>query len=685
MNTGKYKILEILEFQNLEQFIVPEIQRDYVWGISDVLDLLESIKDGFDSEEDIPYLGFIYAYNDKDYVYKYFLVDGQQRMTTVYLLLLACHQIMNKKLSDYLFINEKLKLDYKVRQSTHDFLMDLVNYCKQNTYEHDFKIEDQLWFHKNYENDRTILNIIKNYGAILNWLKNIDLEKMPDFLKFIEENVEISYFDIENGREGEELYIYMNSRGRQLEDNETLKAKFLENIDDREIKEEYGRKWEGWQDFFWKHRGSNPDADMGFNEFLRRIQIINMCEIGKSNDEISSFAGGKSNQKIDINLLPSSLDMIDKYFLSFKWLVESQSINDFYRKYESKDFLLNTPDSERRQIYYLRILPVLSLLYKTGLKDDNIVLRFIRYFYNVSRKLNVRKDIGGQLPIAIKLILEYSKIQNPEFDICDLIDFQKGRTVLIDEEEILKLKIYKTPPKNTNRQELEELFWIAEDHHIFNGEIFFLLDKYYNKEANEIDLLSYINSWNIFNSMFVKSNKNDAIIIRALLYYRITWVWATPGYYNNYCCNDWFYLVRSESGKYLLQLLEDLHEKSIDYLDVIIKIKAKQFFVDKNLTSITSIKSVESIFDQIRVLAAIDYYSDKKIWLNGGYIAEDIRFNSNTYTDTPFFTKDRLLYNVHRYIGDGWNGRILNMMKNILDNDNKLMIIINDILEFEES
>ena len=110
MDTGKYKLLEILEFQNIDQFIVPEIQRDYVWEKKDVLDLLHSIQEGFlGTKEDIPYLGFIYAYNDRDYVYKDFIVDGQQRMTTVYLLLLACHLNLKKKLTDYLLKNEKLK------------------------------------------------------------------------------------------------------------------------------------------------------------------------------------------------------------------------------------------------------------------------------------------------------------------------------------------------------------------------------------------------------------------------------------------------------------------------------------------------------------------------------------------------------------------------------------------------
>ncbi|MDP2946598.1 MAG: DUF262 domain-containing protein, partial [Nanoarchaeota archaeon] len=677
-------ILEILDFQNLDQFIVPEIQRDYVWDVNDVLDLLESIIDGFGGDEEaIPYLGFIYAYNDKDYVYKYFLVDGQQRMTTVYLLLLACHLKMSKKLPDYLFKNEKLKLDYKVRQATHDFLMDLVNHCQNNQNSYDFNIENQVWYHKDYENDRTICNIIKNFDAIINWLNNIELEQMPDFLKFVENKVELSYFDIQNGREGEELYIYMNSRGRQLEANETLKAKFLAKIENIEKKEQWGRKWEEWQDFFWKYRGNNPDADAGFNEFLQRIQIITMCDLGKTNDEVSRFASGKSNQKLDIDLLPRKLDEIEKYFQSFKWLVESVRVRTFFEQYEPKGFLTTTPDAERRQIYYLRILPVLALLHRTGLMDEEVIVRFIRFFYNVARKLNVGKDIAAQLPSAIKLMLDYGENKNSENDVCDLIDYQKGRTVLIDEEEVLKLSMYKRPLKVSTRQELEGLFWAAEDHPIFNGEIMFLLEKYYDKESHIMDLSNYKKTWSVFKALFLINNENNALISRALLYYRITWVIASPGYYNNYNCHDWYTLVRVEAGKYLLNLLEDLHGKQVDYLDVIIRKKTKHYFNSKKWTSIDSIKSVETLFDQVRVLTAIDYYSDKTLWKDKSYIAEDIRFSSYTYSDTPFFTKDILIYNVTRYIGDGWQGRVLKMMENILKDEIKLGKILNDILSFE--
>ena len=164
MKTGRYSILDILDFPNLEQFVIPEIQRDYVWSKSDVTDVLDSIKDGFENK-DIPYLGFIYAYNDKDYVYKYFLIDGQQRITTIFLLLVALYYKLGKDFPEHLIKNKKLKVDYKVRQDTHDFLQNFIYFLNTNKEIalNSKIITDQIWFHTNYENDITINNIIENF------------------------------------------------------------------------------------------------------------------------------------------------------------------------------------------------------------------------------------------------------------------------------------------------------------------------------------------------------------------------------------------------------------------------------------------------------------------------------------------------------------------------------------------
>lgn len=359
MQTGRYSILEILDFQNLDQFVVPEIQRDYVWSQSEVKDILESIREGFENK-DVPYLGFIYAYNDKDYVYKYFLIDGQQRLTTIVLLLIALYHKIGKRFPEHLIKDEKLKLDYKVRQATHDFVNDFIQYLDKNRDENSFDckiIQEQIWYHTYYEDDITISNLIKNFIVIYDWISVYDTTQLNLLLKFVENEIQLSYFDIENGRQGEELYIYMNARGRQLVENETLKARFLSKIDDIRDKEYWGKRWEVWQDFFWVNKlSSDTNSDRGFTEFLRMVQIITMCERNSNPDKINQFT--LPNSKLNFDLLPK-LSEIDKYFEANKYLIENVKLTDFFEKYmQNEKYVL---ESNKKQIDYFRILPLIKL------------------------------------------------------------------------------------------------------------------------------------------------------------------------------------------------------------------------------------------------------------------------------------------------------------------------------------
>ena len=210
-----------------------------------------------------------------------------------------------------------------------------------------------------------------------------------------------------------------------------------------------------------------------------------------------------------------------------------------------------------------------------------------------------------------------------------------------------------------------------------------LLDKYVDKETKTIDLPKYTRTWSAFKTLFTsKSNPNNAMITRVLLYYGNTWVQDSPYYYTNYNCQAWYTVVRITSGKHLLALLEDMHDEDIKHMDIIFKRKAKQYFESNNLTSIASMKSEETLFGQMRILATIDYYSAKKLWKgNEAYIANDERY---TYKgDMPFFNKDRVIHNIQRYIKDGLRGRLIPMLKDVLNDEAKLNQILRDILNFE--
>ena len=70
------------------QFVIPVYQRDYKWGKDEAAELVEDITSYMDSEDDNLFLGNFILEKAKDK--KTYVVDGQQRLTTLLLLLIAC-------------------------------------------------------------------------------------------------------------------------------------------------------------------------------------------------------------------------------------------------------------------------------------------------------------------------------------------------------------------------------------------------------------------------------------------------------------------------------------------------------------------------------------------------------------------------------------------------------------------
>lgn len=307
MKTGRYSFFQLLNSPEIEQIIIPEIQRDYVWTNRNVDRFLNSIftkyesktklnlsirtDDGIISGQMFNYLskeysrlqfstkiGFIYAYHDVDYPGKFFLIDGQQRITTLFLLLLALYSKQQDKweyFRQHYFAQNLPKIDYRVREITHDFMVSLINHEISNP-QNDFKKEPS-YYRNIYDNDVTTKTINANYQEI----KRIINERegflvINDFIEYIENYVEFNFFDTNISSQGERLYIYMNSRGESLSYQETVKALLISKCKEEE-KSGFGIQWEKWQDFFWQHRGGNINADDGLRNFLKWSVVLHMC------------------------------------------------------------------------------------------------------------------------------------------------------------------------------------------------------------------------------------------------------------------------------------------------------------------------------------------------------------------------------------------------------------------------
>jgi len=313
MNTGRYNVKSLFTSSEVEQIIIPEIQRDYVWKESNVRGLMKSIMDHFSAKTDLQLdivekqsnqpmnkdvisvlseeytrlvhstrIGFIYAYHSPDFPGKFFLIDGQQRLTTIFLLLLAsykragCSDAYKKQ-----YFSIRLpKIDYMVREITHDFMIDFIEHeIGVQSSDSSIPFQRSNKFYNFYESDATTSCIIRNYEIIEDILEDYRKEEKEqryykDLINYVENYIEFNYFDTNISEQGEKLYLYMNSRGEDLSTQESLRPLLISRSKNKLAA---GTKWEEWQNFFWLNRGSNYNADSGFNEFLRWCTILHLC------------------------------------------------------------------------------------------------------------------------------------------------------------------------------------------------------------------------------------------------------------------------------------------------------------------------------------------------------------------------------------------------------------------------
>ena len=506
MKTGKYTLREFFSDRDLNTIIVPEIQRDYVWGEEQIKKFLESIIEDFGNYKDPKKLktiqcdpndgdvklefekyykrnylssniGFIYAYSDADYPGSYFLIDGQQRFTTIFLtLLILAANGDDNRLGKFkrTFLNEdKPKLDYRVREASHIFLYKLVQKIDlaRNQLTGNW-IKEQSWYLQDYDNDATISSVIRNIDVITDFLEIKNILNVEDgkssvdesFVEYMEDYMEFWYFDTNISEQGEELYIYMNARGESTQDHENLKADLIGKLNS-EKKRYYGEKWEDWQNLFWENRSVNANADNGFNEFLcciagleNYLKKINQAQVTK--DFVKDGADIPYDNKKDL----LSMEIIEQYWNGFNRLFLKTNISDFSSGYsysawieKSKKVFWNIfndnktnwfadyKDDKRaternRMVYAWSMLYYMKSLGNINVSIENIY-RTLRLFY--VRYNNNDRAVDTSLGYVAKI----------------LEDGPWSSDVLINEEESKKYAFLSMKGK-----EYEEWIWKIEDH-----------------------------------------------------------------------------------------------------------------------------------------------------------------------------------------------------------------------------
>ncbi|UTC57898.1 DUF262 domain-containing protein [Treponema sp. OMZ 305] len=454
--TGKeYCLGDIFNGEN--KIIIPDLQRDYCWG--DKAGLVENFTDNLielfvkDKNQHIT-MGLIYGYEEPSHYLQ--LCDGQQRLTTLFLLLGLLNKRTENSFEQYITDNKEPRLQYAIRENTLYFLFDLAGnfFAGDNTTLNVEDIRKQPWYFKDYDVDPSIQSMLKALDIIDKRLTSQTIkDKYKAFGEFLIDKIFFLYYDMENRRNGEETFVIINTTGEPLTETENLKPLMLSKITNEEKQKSASKDWEQWEDFFWQNRHKNDTADIGLKEFFRWVVLLQFDII---NDNKTAFQNMVDSMP-STELRKIDLETVKKYFSIITFLFDKELIDKF-------DSYL-APQEQNDQITLFKILPVIEYIARFGQSDIENIKRVIRFFFNLSRVDNMSKAISEQLPEALKIIKKL-----PNTDITSLLKLKDeiSKTLLTD-EEAFKLALYKTGGKE--RQNYEKRFWAAEDHHLWKGEI----------------------------------------------------------------------------------------------------------------------------------------------------------------------------------------------------------------------
>ena len=361
MKASPIQLNKFLQKQDT-QFVIPIYQRNYDWSEEQCKQLLEDIIEVGRSPKDeakVHFIGsIVYVCNDEyttDEIEQYVIIDGQQKITTITLLLIALyHQA------------ERLE-DNRLAETIYEYY--LIN---KNADDDSYKVK--LKATENNERDlHYLLNKIPIPDSAYSNIKN----NYNFFAKHItEDNREIIYdgfkrllfveIRLERGKDNaQKIFESLNSTGLDLSQADLIRNYILMGLEPSEQTRLYNQYWAIIENNT-KHEGVSYVSD-----FIRDYLTIRMGDIPNKNKVYSTF---KKEFKLD------KLNELENMLLSLR------TFSEIYKLFISPDYIEDRDIKD--EISYIKYIEInvsypflLQVIddYNKDIINKDILLRILRF------------------------------------------------------------------------------------------------------------------------------------------------------------------------------------------------------------------------------------------------------------------------------------------------------------------
>jgi len=301
-----FSFIELINGEALEdvdRILIPKIQRDYAQGrksnratdvrnlfIASLLATLRA-KDG-----SIQKLDFIYGYKRDG---NFEPLDGQQRLTTLFLLHWLVLPVEERKRVLVKKDNQQPSVSYCTRPSARDFCKFLVNididslgerfdsavHTADLNNEGRPKLSNYIReldeYRHNWNFDSTVKAMLCMLDSLMTELETFQKIRTLDYNNL--NYIRFHFRNLEDLEQGDELYVKMNARGFELSDFDNTKSSLEGDMLSANVEEKCQDSWRSgidgnWIDCFW-HRAKADDAN----------KELELKEIHKIEDDLKTF------------------------------------------------------------------------------------------------------------------------------------------------------------------------------------------------------------------------------------------------------------------------------------------------------------------------------------------------------------------------------------------------------------
>lgn len=260
-------------------FLIPEYQRSYVWQTENIIDLIDDLYYAFTYKNENEYFlgSLVLKRTDNDEFDEYEVLDGQQRLTTFFLMFAVLRDLLKnpsykdtlqqkiyQRADELLMIPERQRITYQIRDDVEGFIKKYV------IEENGTSLIDDL----KGEREKDNISISNMANALLVLREQLqEKDNLDKFVQFILNKALLIYVSTDNTEDAFRMFTILNDRGIPLTSADILKSMNIGHLNnDKDIKK-YAKYWEEIEGRFGE----------GFDRFFNFIRTIIVKEKARSN------------------------------------------------------------------------------------------------------------------------------------------------------------------------------------------------------------------------------------------------------------------------------------------------------------------------------------------------------------------------------------------------------------------